>query len=106
MSIKGRVTGKKLIEFLNQKFKDLEIDDYEIVEIVPTRYSSAAIEAGANKLQIKFQNKNDDSVFGFFGSSYGMKELENYIKMGYRIYLKSHPRYLILSNLQLEVTKY
>ena len=57
----GRLTYKKLIIWLNNKFQELEIKNYVVTDIARTYYSQNDYECGACRLMIYFENKQLDT---------------------------------------------
>lgn len=105
--IKGRFTNKKLIEWINNKFLDLEINEWEVFEIVNTRFRSHDYEGGACKLIIHFRHKTEESILSNsqFLSFYSIGELEDYCKNGYDLCLTFGRRVYTLNNLELDLKK-
>lgn len=84
-----RITRKYLINWINNKFKELEIVEYEVYDVEPTRFSSEQLQGGAASLFIRFKRKNDDSIMskGLFYSFYRIKDLQDHINNGWELYL-------------------
>lgn len=103
-----RITAKYLVDFVNKKFEQFEINDYEVYSIEPTRFNAHLIEGGAASLYIKFRKK--DSIknltnHGYFLCFYPMKHLQQYINSGeYELYINSKDSYSI-SNFELDIRK-
>lgn len=108
--ITGRITYKKLIDWLNQEFARLEINSFEVIEAYRTYYTSGQYENGACKLIIKFQSKEivkGHRMEGSFFSFYFIKELQWYVENGYNLHLKFSFRStgMSLNDLELDVIK-
>jgi len=105
--MKGKVTSKKLVEWLNEKFKEYEINEYIVTEVVSTRFSSEQIQGGACRLYIRFNlkdvSKRNVLLNPTFYCYYSMKELQWYINNGYELSLKLKGSYL--TNLELDLKK-
>lgn len=104
-TISGRLTGKKIITFLNSEFERLEINNYEVYEVIRTRFTGDQYEDGAAKLIINFREKTNQDYSGHLLCSYSIGELQDYLRMGYRLILKDNGRNGVLSQCELEVTK-
>lgn len=110
---KGRLTAKKLVEWLNKKFEQLDITEYEIIDVKRTYYTSDQYEGGACKQHIYFKNKGQNiehpSDLGTMMCFYNLKELEYYINNGWEMYFrvrnKFGNRFLIISDLELDVKR-
>lgn len=104
--IVGRLTKAKLIKWINAKFKDYEIDDYEVYDIEQTRFRAQDYEAGAAALYIRFRNINDHNKMDLFLCTFKIKELEWYVNNGYELKLDFNQRKIFsLNNLELDVKK-
>lgn len=101
-----RITRKYLIEFLNKKFEEFEITQYEVYAVEPTRFSIHLLEGGAACLYIRFRVKGESwshTNHGTFFCFYRIKDLQWYVNNGYEIYLKGDK--YSLSNYELDVRK-
>lgn len=107
--VAGRLTVKKLINWLNEKFTQLQINEYEVIDIHRTYFNQNDYEGGACRLVITFKNKklSDDSPFskGSFYCFYRIKELQWFLENGYELFLLDNSRIGILSNFELDVRK-
>lgn len=108
--ITGRVTTKKLIEFMNKKFKELEMDRYEVVEIVRTRFTPDQYASGATKQYIRVADKEFPEHTATMYCDYTMQELTEYLDWGYILYIRIRPNTGLanswtISNLELDVKK-
>lgn len=68
---------------MNQKFKELEINDYEVYDVVPTKFSADLLEGGACCLYIRFKKIGEPlshTNHGTFFSFYRMKDIDFYLK--------------------------
>ena len=105
----GRLTAKKLVNWVNQEFQKLGIKDYEVTEITKTNYSQDHYEEGASRLIVTFRNKSMDqnSYMGLnhFLCYYRISDYDCYLKNGYELYLKDTERFGILKNFTIEVRK-
>ena len=102
-----RITRKYLISFLNKKFKELEINEYEIYDVEPTRFAAELLEGGACCLYIKFKKIGEPLSYtngGVFYSFYRMKDIDFYLKKGYEMFLKTD-RLGTISNMELDLRK-
>jgi hypothetical protein len=107
MEFKGRVTAKKLVEWINKKFIELEINDIEVYEVVPTRFNSDQMEGGAAALFVRFRNKDYQSILsnGTFYCFHPMWDIKKHLDLGYKLVLKlPHGRYTY-SSLELGLEK-
>lgn len=99
--------NQKNLSFLNQKFKELEINEYEVYDVVPTKFSADVIEGGACCLYIRFKKIGEPLSHtnnGTFFSFYRMKDIDFYLKNGYEMFLKSD-RIGAISNFELDIRK-
>lgn len=105
-----RLTANKLKDWVNEKFKELEIVNYECTEIQRTFYTQDQYEAGACRLNILFKDRTlaVDHVANrhYFHCFYSLGYLQKAINNGYEMYLTyqfnaAH----ILNNLEIEVRK-
>jgi len=101
---KGRVTGKKLIDWINSEFKRLGIKEFEVFKIQSTRYSYDLLAAGAASLNILFRHVEDQNIWGCFYSFYSMQQLEMYLKNGYELDIK-RDHLCSISQYELELIK-
>ena len=105
----GRLTTAKLIDWVNFKFKELEILNFECYAISRTFFSQNDYECGACKLVIQYRNKSVDEKSlistGTFVCYYRIKELEWFLKNGYELCLKDNSRFGFISNFELDVRK-
>ena len=105
----GRLTSKKLVNWLNEKFLELGIKDYEVTQISRTHFNQNDYECGACRLLIHFKDKtlNDDHILNnrHFMCFYRISELEWYIKNGYKLWLKDNSRQGYLTQFELDVQK-
>ena len=104
-----RLTIKKLIEWCNDQFKNNGIGNtYEVFEIYATRFRYNDYECGACKLVIRYRNKTlpDGHLVstGSFYCFYKISELQEYLKLGYRLYLKDTNKFGLLADMVIEVT--
>ena len=108
-AIKGKINSKKLMDWINGKFLELEIKDYKIVSVNRTHYSQDAYEGGASRLIIEFVDLRSDinSLLskGYFNCFYPLRELNYYLNNGYELFLKDRSRMGILSQFELDVRK-
>ena len=75
-----RVTGKYLTDWCNAKFKELEINDYVVTNVVSTKFSSDQIQGGACRLYILFKPIHYEPIHqSIFLCFYSMKEIQDYI---------------------------
>lgn len=105
----GRLTSTKLINWLNEKFLELEIKSYEVTSIVRTHFTQNDYECGACRLMIFFKDKtmpNDHFLNNnHFLCFYKISELEWYLKNGYTLWLKDNSRQGYLKHFELDVQK-
>lgn len=103
----GRLTAKKLVEWCNEQFEKLELNDYEVIKVERTHFTSDQYESGACRLYIIFRNKTlpESSLLhtSRFMCFYGINELHDYINSGYELYLKDGSKGL--TGFELEVRK-
>lgn len=97
-----RITSKVLVEWLNWKFKELEINNYFVTEVVRTHFNIDQIEGGAARLYIRFKGVGDNSIGGYFLCFYTLKEIQSEIAKGCKLYLKIG-RFETLSNIELDL---
>ncbi len=111
MKKQERVTRKYLINWINEKFKELEIFEYEVYDVEPTRFTGHLLEGGAACLFIRFRRIGDHSIFasGNFYSFYRIYDIQNFLKNGYELWLNPNMgRYGApspLNNWELDVRK-
>ena len=105
----GRLTSKKIIAWLNEKFNELGINDYEVTHILRTHFTQNDYECGACRLLIYFKNKTlpDNHILNnsSFLCFYKISELEWYIRNGYTLWLKDNSRQGYLKHFELDVQK-
>jgi hypothetical protein len=105
----GRLTYKKLIIWLNEKFKKLEIKNYVVTEIARTYYTMNDYECGACKLMIYFENKQLDKSHilhkSYFMCFYTIGQLQWFLENGYELCLTDKNRDGIIKNFELDVRK-
>jgi hypothetical protein len=105
----GRLTSKKLVKWLNEKFIELEIKNYEVTSILRTHFNQNDYECGACRLLIYFKDKTlpDDHFLNNnnFMCFYKISELEWYLQNGYRLWLKDNSRQGYLKHFELDVQK-
>jgi hypothetical protein len=101
----GRITSKKMLKWINEKFEQFEMTSFKAIKITRTHHPSANYEAGANKLIVTVQNKNDLNNYIYFNCFYYLKEYEEYIKNGYELYFRFNNKFTILSDLEIDVRK-
>lgn len=84
-----RITRKYLINWINNKFKELEIFEYEVYDVEPTRFSGHLLEGGAACLFIRFKRKGDGSFMakGTFYSFYRIYDIQKHIENGWELWL-------------------
>jgi len=99
-----RITLKYIQQWLNDKFIELEITEYEIFSVERTHYREYDYEGGAARLVIGFRNKEDYRYFGYFNCFYSLRDIEQHLKNGYELHLK-FDRFGILSNCELDIRK-
>lgn len=99
-----RLTKKKFISLLNEKFKELEIFGYEVIDLYSTRLRSDDYEAGAAKIVVTFQNIDTKST-GHFFASYSLKEYEKYLNDGYEIVITFKNHFQTLSDIDVDVRR-
>ncbi len=104
--IKGRVTKRKFIYWINQEFKRFGITEYEIVSVEQTRYRGHEYEAGAAFLSVKFDlvSNRTNSSCGFFSCFYSLGMYTDHLKMGYEMYLQ-FKRHRLLSDLVVDLRR-
>lgn len=105
MSITGRITSKKLVDFVNSEFLRLEITEYECYDVERTRFRPYDYEGGACKLHVKLRRK-DGVYLGvplYFMCFYFLWEYEQYVKAGYEMFLTNKKRSTMLSILDMEI---
>ena len=105
----GRLTSKKIIAWLNEKFIEIGAENYEVTQILRTHFSQNDYECGACRLLIYFKNKTlpDDHILNgkHFLCFYKISELEWYLKNGYKLWLKDNSRQGYLTQFELDVQK-
>lgn len=105
--IKGRVTSKKFVEWLNKKFEQLEINEYEVTEVYRTRHRVEDYEAGAARLIVTFRHKREYTT-GTFLCFYSLSQYESYLLKGYKmILIFNNDRFglNLLKDLEVDVVK-
>lgn len=104
----GRLTAKRLIEWVNEEFHKLGSSEIQVYEIERTHYTPDQYESGACRLHIRFRNTSipDGNLFASasFMCFFSIRELEEYIKAGYELFLKSD-RLGLYTNFELDVRK-
>ena len=104
----SRMTSKTFLHFINSEFKRLEMPEFEAFEVNRTRFRMSEYEAGACKLIVRIRDKrfkdnelNRTSLLCF----YSLKEYEEYLKSGYKMYLKFNDRNYMLNEAEIDVKK-
>lgn len=82
-----RVTKKYLIKWVNEEFKRLEINDWEVFQIDKTRFRSQDYEEGACFLYVRFRFKENHTSTARFLCFYPLKEYEEHINNGKKLKL-------------------
>lgn len=104
-----RVTGKYLINFVNESFKKLEINDVECHSVDRTYFTEDQYQNGACFLQIRFRKKDNHNNFGSFHCFFSMGEIQNHLISGkYELFLDfSKGRYnaISLQDIELNIRK-
>lgn len=104
---KGRVTCKKLADWLNSELKRLEINNWVVTSVEPTRFRSQDYENGAAWLYIRYQHINGNPipiVNHMFYCFYPISYLQKCLNSGYELYIR-FDRNMILSNCELDIKK-
>lgn len=103
---KGRLTSARMVQWLNQEFKRLEITDWVVTAVERTHFRDQDYEAGACKLRAHFENVKSKSTKGEFLCFYSLGEYQDHMSKGYEMYIKFHNhRFGILSELTVELRK-
>jgi hypothetical protein len=107
--LSGRLTANKLVQWCNEQFKKFEIKNYEVTEISRTHFNQDAYENGACRLLVRFRDKTmpEGSHFstGYFMCFYRLSEYQEYLNMGYSLYLKDTSHFGLLKDMEIEVRK-
>lgn len=107
-AIKGRITAKKFVAWVNEQFIENGITTHRAVSVHATRFRQDEYEAGAAKLIVSFiyipAKENDFMRTQYFCCFYSLKSYEKEIKEGYEMYLKVPDRGLY-SDMSVEVRK-
>jgi hypothetical protein len=103
--LSGRLTAKKLITWCNNQFKKLEILNYEVTEIVTTKFNDYAYEGGACRLLFIVKRKDDDFLSCEFMGFYRISDYQEYIKKGYELYLKDTGKFGLIRDFTIEIRK-
>lgn len=102
---KGRLTAKRLIEWLNNEFERFEINEWTVTDVYRTRYRNHEYEAGACKLIISFESKSNNKNRGTFLCFYSIAELKEHMNMGYKMILSFPPQTQSLTDLTIDLKK-
>ena len=103
MNLQGkRITLKLLKDWVNWKFKQLQIKGYECVEVYRTYYTSDQYESGACKLRIKI--KSNTNHFTFFNCYYSITEIKDHLLQGFELWLNPNKGYSI-NNFELDLRR-
>lgn len=108
--IKGRLTAKKLMEWINKEFIRLEITDYVVYKIDRTRFRGQDYEAGACSLHVRFHHLKNKNSQGTFLCFYPLHVYDKHLKMGYRLHLtlskyNNYSNLYSLTDLTVDVVK-
>lgn len=107
----NKLTYLKLQNWINEKFKELEIFDYEVFKVERTYYTSDAYESGAAKLNIWFKDIASNALPDPFNKShflcfYSLKELNEYLSNGQGLFLTFRDsRDCSLNNMEIGIIK-
>lgn len=108
MKLSGKLTKKKLIDWCNHKFTELENKDFEVYAIDNTRYTEREYESGAAFLNVRFRHKKDHSIDDFFLCFYRIKDYQEYLNNGYSLIFKfqnERGRMNLIQDLTIDVIK-
>lgn len=103
-----RVTSKYLIKWVNDKFKELEINEYECCEVIRTHFTSDQYESGACFLYIKIREVENHDICNKFLCFYPMYSLQYYLDNGYELFLdfsKQRTIFISLTDIEINVRK-
>ncbi len=100
---KIRVTRNFLKDWVNEKFKQLEISTYICIDVDRTYFRSHDYEAGACNLHIICKHVASERTFVFL-CFYSISYLQRELNDGYELWLK-FDKYNILPNTTLEIRK-
>lgn len=108
--MEGRITYKKLVDWVNLQFEKLEITEYEAISAERTYHRSDYYEAGACKLLIKVKTKNaKEGTFNsefYFMCFYFLWEYQQALSNGYEMYLTfNEERFRLMKNLEIRLRK-
>ncbi len=103
------LTYKTFVDFVNQEFKRLEINDFEAYKAERTYHRRGDYEAGACKMLVWFKPTGEDEdkvkIKHYFMCFYFLKEYNEYRKKGYTLYLKfgNNSRFKLIKEVEVEV---
>jgi len=106
--LKGRLTSKKIITWFNEILPEMGMSHLRVFAVERTYYTADQYESGACRLHIRFKNTELDksSVLseGSFMSFLTIKQLQDHIKDGWEVYLKTD-RLAYIANTELDIRK-
>lgn len=111
MTLIKNINYAQLVDFVNEEFRRLEITGYKAYRAERTYHRPCDYEAGACKMLIWFKHLDtpEDSLLAkrYFMCDYSLKELNEYRKSGYKMYLKFRFRSsnFMLTDLEIDVRK-
>lgn len=79
-----RLTKKYILNWVNEKFKSLEINGYKAGDMYHTRFRGQDYEAGATTHIIRVYDENGDYAFNI-NFLWGIKEVEYYLNNGHEL---------------------
>ena len=102
-SIDGKVTLEKLTNWLNKEFQRAGLSDYKTVRI----YNPMTIDTTETtaKLIVIFANIKNHGDWGSFPCHYTLSAYTNYLKKGYKMFLKFNDPRKPLAGMSIDVTK-
>lgn len=109
--IKGRITHKKLVDWVNEQFIKFEITNYEVYRSERTHFTGDQYAGGACKLRIFFRHKekskrNKFATDGYFMCFFFLHEYQDHINDGYEMYLRFGRNGLnLLAALEIDLRK-
>ncbi len=90
--IKGRLTYKKLVDWVNEQFIKFEITEFEAYKAHRTYFRSDDYSGGACKLHVYFRLKDETKrhpmmMNDYFMCFYFLHEYKAHIDKGYEMYI-------------------
>lgn len=108
--IKGRLTHKKLVDWVNEQFIKFEITNYEAYRSETTKFTSDQYSGGACKLRVFFRHKEESKRNSFADGSFMcfffLHEYQDHMNSGYEMYLRFGRSALgLLTALEIDLRK-